>query len=82
MCDGAMQSKEGRGATSQEAVCVAAQCKCDTMSSPDAVSRGGATMTPAVLPAVSYRDGRRGQPRGPELPEQCSLIPRDGGPRT
>jgi len=32
---------------------------CDTKSSLVVVSRGGATMTPAVLPAVSYRDRRR-----------------------
>src|SRR5437016_12056267 len=43
-----------------------------------AVSRCLATTTPAVQPAVSYRDGRRWQRRGPKLPEQRSLILRDG----
>jgi hypothetical protein len=32
-------------------------------------------MTPAVLPAVSYRDRRRGQARGLKLRGQRSLIP-------
>src|SRR6266851_437399 len=45
-----------------------------------AVSRCGATTTPAVLPAVFYRDRRCGQPPGRKLPGQRSLIPRDGGP--
>jgi hypothetical protein len=36
-------------------------------------------MTPAVLPAVSYRDRRGGQLPGLKLPEQRNLILRDGG---
>src|SRR6266404_9352779 len=44
-----------------------------------AVSRCCATTTPAVLSAVSYRDRRRGQPRGRKLSAQRSLIRKDGG---
>ena len=43
-----------------------------------AVSRCCATTTPAVLSAVSYRDRRRGQPRGRKLSAQRSLIRKDG----
>jgi hypothetical protein len=44
-----------------------------------AVSRCCAMTTPAVLSAVSYRDRRRGQPRGRKLSAQRSLIRKDGG---
>jgi hypothetical protein len=43
------------------------------------VSRCLTTTTPAVLPAVSYRDGRRGQLWGPKLPEERSLARKGGG---